>query len=97
MGAYATIAGREVKYSGLLAQAGANTGIRFDMGMVAMDTEQVTLVAFELAKLIDQSKLIVDYAINYQDVLAIRMASDKLLSLLEWLDTAMSDEQLVFA
>jgi hypothetical protein len=95
MGMDATINGREIRYSGLLAAAGA-TIKPVEQGMVSFDVSEVTLMAFELANSIDKVK-IGGYEIQYQDVLEVRSATDKLLSLLEWLNEAMSDASLTFA
>ena len=84
MGAYATLNGTEVKYSGLLAQAGSNIGVSFDNGIVSFTRSQVMDLAIELARIISDTRV---QAPDIYTVRQVAMACRKLEAIVMWIDS----------
>ena len=98
MGMYRTINGTQVKWSGLLAQAGANMGISCDDGVVHLDHTQVVAVVMALTEVLDETKIsrILQAEYGWQELLGYSRAVDTLVILVEWLSANPTGE-LVFA
>jgi len=90
MGMYATIKHTEVKYSGLLAEAGSEIK-RVEDGAITFSRAEVLGLAVKLA-----SKISAEYVMASAPytVVALRMACDKLLLILDWIE--LREKELTF-
>lgn len=88
---YATIKDHEVKYSGLLAEAGYKI-TDCDNGMAIFSRDDVLKLAVELAAKISDFRV---QASSPHTILTVRMACDKMLLILDWIE--LDEEELIFA
>jgi hypothetical protein len=83
MGMYATVNGREIKYSGLVAIAGSKIA-NIDSGMVTFSRDQVVDLAVLIAEAISDLRVA---AHEIHVLRSISMACDKLEAIVLWLDS----------
>jgi len=93
MGMYTTINGNEIKYSGLLAKAGSPIS-KPQMGIITFQRDQVYSLAVNLADEISKAQV---RASEPYTIIEVRSACDKLMAILEWIDSEDNNQELNFA
>lgn len=93
MGMYTTINGIEIKYSGLLAKAGSPIS-KIESGIVIFQRDQVYSLAVNLSDEISKTQVL---ASEPHTIMEVRTACNKLLSILEWVDSEKNNQELIFA